>query len=118
MPANDFKSTMDGFLAPIIDILNAKKPNCEIHWIYPNEPERNNSFSSPATEVEHVLTSMISEGFFASVRFSSTPAREVLQIALWEEWDGEFKGAHWPPSSDLAEFEAVWSGLPSKHKKN
>jgi hypothetical protein len=117
MPATDFKAAMDEFLTPIIDILNTNKPTCKIHRIYPNEPERNTCSSWPSAEVQHYLTSMISEGYLASVRFGSGSDGGVLQIALWEEWDGGFRGAHWPASDTPAEFESVWSGVPAHSGK-
>jgi len=117
MPPTDFKSKMDEFLIPIIEILNTKNPICEIHWIYPNEPEKNTCTSWPSAEVQHYLTSMIREGYLASVRFGSTPAGGALQIALWEEWEGNFRGAHWPTSDTPAEFKAVWSGFSVNNDK-
>lgn len=114
MTTTEFKSQMDKFLAPVIDILKTRKPKCEVHWIYPNEPERNTCTSWPAEEVQHYLTSMISDGFLASVRFGTTSSGALLQITLWEEWEGGFRGAHWPASGPPAEFEAVWSGYTAR----
>jgi len=108
---NEFKTKVDRFLEPVADLLSVKNTSCEVHWLHPNEPDINRSFSLIVDEGLHYASSMISEGFFAGIRRFSTDKGYRIEMTFWEEWEGEFIQDRWPTSTEIPNFKAVWRGL-------
>ena len=110
-----FEDQLNSYLEPITEQLRAPLKACEVHWVYPNEPENNHSFEIPKEEANHYLRSMISEGFLNCGRFLAISGTSTAQLFFWQEWDGSSGFIDRMPSAQNGViFEAVWKGFEAK----
>lgn len=111
-----FEDQLNIYLEPITEQLHAPLDVCEVHWIYPKEPENNNSFEiRKKEEANNYLRSMISQGFLNGVRILEISGTRTAQIFFWEEWDGSSGFIdRMPIAQNDVIFEAVWKGFDTK----
>ena len=112
-----FEDQLNSYLEPISEQLRAPLKACEVHWVYPNKPENNDSFEITKEETNNYLRGMISQGFMNGVRVVEISGTKTAHIYFWEEWGGSSDFMNRMPSAQKGVvFEAIWKGFEDKPK--